>query len=68
VVAVFVDGVLVIAAMDQVSADVSVLVVLGIGIGIGIGTASGPQAENYWWKGVIPTVRYSSALACWAVL
>jgi hypothetical protein len=54
VVAVVVGRGLVFVAVDQVPFEVA------LGVGLGVGAAAGPQAQDYWWRALIPTVRYSS--------
>jgi hypothetical protein len=56
-VAVFVDRGFVFAAADQVSPRNA------IRIAFGVGATARSQAEDYWWRGVIPTVRYSFTAA-----
>jgi hypothetical protein len=53
VVALFVGSVLVLVAVDQVPYGPAT------GTGNGIGTASGAQAQDYWWRVVIRSVHYS---------
>jgi hypothetical protein len=54
VVAVLVGGGLELHAADEVPSCPPVRA------GNGVGAAAGAQAQDYWWKALIPSVHYSS--------